>query len=100
MEQVLGRIRTGVVADEDRRLAGIDDERLLPRGVLLICGIELADRRAVVRAVDPAVVRAELELRELRIRLDGVERPEQLRRVDAVANALGRCAHAVSFQKT
>jgi hypothetical protein len=61
--QAFGRVGAGVGAEQDRRLARVDLERLRAGGVLLAGGVEVADRGAVVRAVDPAVGRTELELR-------------------------------------
>ncbi len=93
MEQVLGRVRPGVLADQDRRLAGVQHELLRPRRVLGVGGVEVADRGAVVRPVDPAVPRPELEPGEGGVGLDRVERAEQLGGVDAVADRLGDGAH-------
>ena len=53
-----------VAAEQDCRLAGIDHELVSAGSVLLVRGVEVADRRAVVRAVDPAVPRPELEPRQ------------------------------------
>ena len=55
MQQVLGRVRAGVGAAQDRGLACVGGERLLARGVLLAGGVEVADRGTVVRAVQPLV---------------------------------------------
>ena len=67
VQQVLGRVGAGVGAEQDRRLARVDLERLAAGGVLAARGVEALDRRAVVRAVDPAVGGAELEPRQLRL---------------------------------
>ena len=56
VQQVLGRVRAGVGAEQDRRLARVELERLAAAGVLAAGGVEALDRRAVVGAVDPAVV--------------------------------------------
>ena len=94
VQQVLGRIRPGVGAKQDRRLAGVDHELGGARGVLLVGRVEIADRGAVVCTLDPAVPRPELEPGERRVVLDRVQRPEQLPGVDAVAGCCGR-AHSV-----
>src|SRR5215218_22284 len=86
VQQVLRGIGAGIRADQDRGLARVDDELLRSRRVLLVRRVEVADRGAVVRPVDPPVPCAELELRERRVVLDGVERPVELRGVDAVAD--------------
>ena len=92
VQQVLGRVGAGVAAEQDRRLAGVDHELVGARRVLLVGCVEVADRGAVVRSVDPPVPRAELELGDRGIGLDCVERPEQLLGVDAVPDDLcGRC---------
>jgi hypothetical protein len=93
VQQVLGRVGAGVGAEQDRRLAGVDHERLAAAGVLAARGIEALDRRAVVGAVDPAVGGAELELRQLRLRRDQVQRGEHLLRVHAVADRVRDCGH-------
>src|SRR5207249_7828799 len=74
VQQVLGRVGAGVGSQQDRRLARVDVEVLAACGVLAARGVEALDRRAVVGAVDPAVGRAELELRELRLRLSDTAR--------------------------
>ena len=95
MQQHLRRVGAGVGADQDRRLAGVELERLGPRGVFAARGVEVLDRRAVVRAVDPAVGGAELERPELRLGLDRVEGREQRLGVDAVADPLpSSCSRA------
>ena len=81
VQQVLGRVRAGVGAEQDGRLAGVDRERLGARGVLLAGAVEALDRRAVVGAVDPAVAGAELEARRASgSALIGVERAVHLLR--------------------
>ena len=86
VQEVLGGRRAGVGAEQHRRRAGVELERLVARGVLRADGVEAADRRAVVRAVDPAVVGAEPEVPELRPGSEEIERGEQLMRVHAVAD--------------
>ena len=66
VQQVLRRVGRLVVAEQDRRLAGVDLERRLAGGVLLAGAPEAVDRRAGVGAADPAVVDAELEAGERR----------------------------------
>ena len=53
-------------ADEDGRVVGVVGERRLARGVLLAGAVEALDGGAAVRAADPFVAGAELELGELR----------------------------------
>src|SRR5207247_11269562 len=90
------RVRAGVRGQEDRRLARVEHEPAGTRGVLLVGGVEVVDRGSVVRTVDPAVPRPELKLRERGICRDGVERAEQLLRVDAVADLLCGRTHPLS----
>jgi hypothetical protein len=85
-QEQLGRVRAGIRAAEDGRLAGVDVERLGPRGVLLPGAVEAADRPAVVGAGDPLVRDPELEPPEGRVCGNRVESVEELRRVDAVAD--------------
>ena len=96
VEEILGRIGAGVGAEQDRRLARVELELVLARRVFLARAVEAANRRAIVRAVDPAVRRAELELAERRLGLDRVQRPIHDVRVDAVPDLVHRCAHCVS----
>ena len=93
MQQVLGGVGAGVGAEQDRRLAGVELELLGAGRVLPARGVEALDRRAVVGPADPAVGGAELELRELRLRLDQVERGEHPLGVHAVADRVGDGAH-------
>ena len=70
------------------RLELVDGER----AVVLLLGayaVERADLVPVVRAGDPAVGHAEPEAGRLGVRLDGIERGEQLGHIDAVALGLG-----------
>ena len=94
VQQGLGRVRAGVAAEQDRRLAGVERERVRARRVLLAGAVEGLDRRAVVRAVDPAVLGAELEDAERGVGLDRVERAVHLLAVDAVADAVEDRGHA------
>ena len=92
VEQVLDRRRRVVVADQDRRVIGVNREGPLV-GVLAAGAAEGLDRPLAVRALQPAVRGAELELRERRVLLDDVDGGEQVRNVDAVERhtlALGR----------
>jgi hypothetical protein len=93
VQQVLGRVGAGVGAEQDRRLARVDHERLAASGVFAAGGVEALDRRAVVGAVDPAVGGAELELGQLGLGLDQVERGEHLLRIHAVADRVCDYAH-------
>ena len=86
MQQVLGRVGAGVAAEQDRRLARVNYKLLAAGGVLTARGIEGLDRGAVVRSVDPVVGGAELELRQLGLRLDQIQRREHLLGVDAVTD--------------
>src|SRR3954451_9794842 len=62
VQQVLGRVRAGVGAQQNRGLTGVEDEGLGARGVLAAGGVEILDRRPVVRSAQPPVVSPELEL--------------------------------------
>src|SRR6185312_248671 len=87
-EQELGRRRCGIPAHQHRGVVRLDGER----AVVLLLGthaVERGDLAPVVRARDPAVVHAESELGRLWVRLDGIERCEQLAYVDAVTLGLG-----------
>jgi hypothetical protein len=83
-QQELDRGGGVVLADEDRRVVGVERERLLMCH-LLHGAEEAVDRRLVVRAVDPLVRGAELELGDVVVALHGVDRGEQGRGVDTVA---------------
>ena len=74
-----------------KRSAELAQKMLLAASWLAVGGLVLAagaaealDAGAAVRAADPAVRRAELELGELRLLADRVDRGEQGRNVDAV----------------
>jgi hypothetical protein len=56
---------------------------------LLFGAEEAVERGLAVRARDPSVAGTELELGDLRVGLDDVERGEQRRGVNAVANGRG-----------
>src|SRR5262249_3907445 len=94
VQQVLGRVRTGVRAEQDRGFACVDPERIAAGGVLAARGVEVLDRGPVVRPVDPAVGGAELELGKLGLCLDQIQRREHLVGVDAVADRFGDKSHA------
>ena len=55
VQEVLGRVRAGVGAEQDGGLARVEQELLGAGGVLAAGAVEALDRRAVVGAVDPAV---------------------------------------------
>ena len=74
VQQELDRIRALVVAEQHRRLAVRELERLAARAVLGAGAVEVLDRRAVLAAVDPAVPGPELELRERRVGLQRLHR--------------------------
>jgi hypothetical protein len=93
VQEVLGGVGAGIRAEQDGGLAGVDDERLLARRVLLAGAVELLDRRAVVRAGDPVVAGSELEAAQLRLGLDRVQRPVHLLRVDSIADRVDRRGH-------
>ena len=93
VQQVLGRVRAGVGAEQDRGLTGVELERLAASRVLAARGVEALDRRAVMRPIDPAVGGAELEPRQLRLRLDQVQRGEHPVGVHAVADAVCHLRH-------
>ena len=96
VQHVLGRIRRLVVPEQHGRLAGIEHERDLARGVLLPGAPEALDGRAAVRPVDPAVRGAELEACERGVGLHGVQRAVHLGGVDAVADRSGGCRHGAT----
>src|SRR6185437_13895088 len=82
------RSSAGVGAHQHRGVVRLDGER----AVVLLLGayaVERADLVPVVRARDPAVGHAEAEAGRLGVRLDGIERCEQLGHIDAVALGLG-----------
>ena len=89
VQQVLGRVRAGVGAEQHGGLAGVEQEGLA-------CGScpprrrrEALDGGAVVGAVEPLVGGAEGERAELGLGADRVQRPEHLLRVDPVADRGG-----------
>src|SRR5690242_14504380 len=84
MEQILHGGGGLVVAEEHRRLVGVDDEWLGPAGVLPAGAVELLDRRAAVTAVDPLVARAELKACQRGVGADVVDRSGEAVDVDAV----------------
>jgi hypothetical protein len=90
VQQELDRRRSLVLADQDRRMIGVVLER---RGVRMVRAraAERVDHGAAVRALNPAIGRAELELGQLRHALDCVDGRKESRRVDAVErDALAR----------
>jgi hypothetical protein len=89
VQQILGGVGAGVGAEQDRRLARVEGEPVRAAGVLCARGVEVLDRGAVVRSAEPAVAGAELELRDLGLRLDRVQGGEQRRGVHAVSHGLG-----------
>src|SRR5215475_946942 len=89
MQQELNGRRSVAGPDQYGRVIGLVREVRGAGGVLLSGAVEAADRAAVMRTVDPPVGGAELELRELRVRLDGVKRCEQGRRVYPVQRRTG-----------
>ena len=93
VQQGLGRVGAGVDAEQDGRLAGIDGEGLGARGVLLPGAVEALDRGAIVGAVDPVVLDAELKAAERGVGLDGVQRSVHLLGVDAIAGAVEDLGH-------
>jgi hypothetical protein len=95
MQQILNRVGARVAAEQDRRLARVELERLGARRVLTARGEKRPDRRAVVRPADPAVASTELELRQLRLRLDQIQRGEHLLGINAVAKRVSHCAHCM-----
>ena len=92
MEHELDRGRGAVGADEHGRVVGVVDVHLLVRH-LLHGAVEAVDRGLVVRAADPPVRGAELELGDVAVALDGVKGGEQRRRVDAVADGVLHGGH-------
>ena len=93
VQQVLGRVGARVAAEQDRRLPRVDHKLFAASGVLPAGGVKALDRRTVMRPVDPAVGGAELEPRQLRLRLDQIQRREQFLGVHAVADRFGDCTH-------
>ena len=86
VQQVLGRVRAGVGAEQDRGLAGVDGELLDARAVLLPGAVEALDRGAVVGAVrSSGCVARNWNDAERRVCPRGVERAVELLGVDAVA---------------
>ena len=93
VQQVLRRVRAGVGAEQNGRLARVDLEALAAARVLAARRVEVLDRRAVVRTAEPAVGGTELELRQLRLLLDQIERGEHPSGVDAIADRVGGDGH-------
>jgi len=61
VEQELDRVGALFVAEQDRRLAVGELERVRPRGILLSGAVKVADRGAVLATVDPGVVSANID---------------------------------------
>src|SRR5262249_62031245 len=81
----LDRGRPVIPADQDGWVVGVEDERMLVRTLLSDTEV-VRDRGAVVRAADPFVAGAELELGRLRGLLHRVEGGEEGGGVHAVAH--------------
>src|SRR4051794_24927430 len=100
VQQVLDRCGSVIGTHEDDRVVELEDAVALVRH-FLHGPVEVRRRRAAVRPGHPGVARPELELRDLRLAADGVERREQRGGVDSVEGAtvggeghdcsLGRC---------
>jgi len=97
VQEVLRRVRPGVGPEQHRRLARVDEERLAAGRVLAAGAVEALDRRAVVRAVDPAVGGAEGERGERAVGAERVERAEHLLGVDPVADRRDHLGHGAPF---
>jgi hypothetical protein len=84
VEQPFAGVWRRVLAEQNRRLAGIDDEALGIGTVRLKRAGEFLDVRAGLFAAESLVRKAEVELCDLGIRLHGVDYFEQGGNVDAV----------------
>jgi hypothetical protein len=87
VQQVLDRRRAVVRPDKHRWVVGVERKRL-PVGHLLLGAVKAMDRRLIVGSAEPAVGRPELELGKVGVAPHGVERGEQGRGVDAVADGV------------
>ena len=83
MQEVLDRSRRVVLAHQYGWVVGVDRRDVLVAHFLLDAE-ETVDRGLVVGSRTPCVARAELELRQVRVTLHGVERREQSGDIDAV----------------
>jgi hypothetical protein len=104
-QQEFNRGRAGVVADEHCRVVGIELEHA--HVLMLAAGTaERLDAAAAVGPAHPLIPGAKLEVRERRRPLDGVDRGEEGRRVDAVqrnrlapgGGCVGLCHGTHSFE--
>jgi hypothetical protein len=97
MQQVLHRRGGVVISDQHRRVIGIHGRDVLVLH-LLQRAVEPGQCGPVMGPVHPGVAGPELELRDLGLSLDRVERREQRRGVHSIAtSALGSCGgHASS----
>src|SRR5262245_12559109 len=88
-QQQLDRVRPSVATEQDRRLVTDERERV-PASLVLGSRVhERADLRRRARPLLPGRAGAEGEVRELRLRLDRLDRLEERPDVDAVANTCG-----------
>jgi hypothetical protein len=87
VQEVFAGVGGPVLAEQDRRLVGIDGKRLRARGIFLARAVEILDRRAAVAAVDPVVAGAELKPRQRGVSGYGIDRSGQAVEVDAVDDA-------------
>jgi hypothetical protein len=76
VQQELDRIGAFIGAEQHRRFAVGEFERLAARLVFAAGAVEVADGRAVFTAVDPLVAGAELELCEAFVGLESLDRVE------------------------
>src|SRR5664279_1276142 len=89
VQQEFHRGRAVVVADQDGRVIGVKAEGFGSTGVFLTRTEETLDAGTVVGSVDPLVAGPELELRDLRLPLHGIEDGEQAWDIDTVAGGPG-----------
>ena len=98
MQQVLHRGRSLILADEHRRVIGVEGE-LVIANLLGSRAEEAVDGAAVVSAAEPAVGGAEPERGDVGLIAHGVDGGEQAGCVDAVhLDGGGGAGHDVSFR--
>src|SRR4051812_14322194 len=98
LEGVLAGVGSPVLAQQDRRLVGLQNEWLFAGGVLLSRPVEALDHGPTVAAVDPVGAGAELELPQRGVGGDCVDRSGEAFQVDAVDGA--GSVHGGSFDAT
>ncbi len=91
VEHKFHRVRPFVLSEEHRRLACIQHEGRGPDRVLLTRAVETLDRRPIVPARDPLILRAELKRGQARILLHGLNRRSHSIHIDSVNDSAHGC---------